>query len=242
MRQLGHAKSYTMRDTNIFDTLIKVNSFPLSHPQIHTLDGSLFNCCFLLVVYMIHLWDGETIWEMDTMDLQVEECHDIELWYSTTHNKFASYAWIDSHYDCLVASYIRMSSMIYELVHFLSKFVVIFLDGIFIHHDHIVHHQLLDNIHMLSIHCHIHAIDKPSHYDIILHRGCIDHIHNTFVCTMNAFAPMNALHTIPYLLDKLHAPWHDQSCRTDSFLHDGHFVCANHCIFECRLCLLFLHV
>ena len=53
---------------------------------------------------------------------------------------------------------------------------------------------------------------------------------------------MNALHTIPYLLDKLHAPCHAQSCRTDSFLHDGHFVCANHCISECRLCLLFLHV
>ena len=52
---------------------------------------------------------------------------------------------------------------------------------------------------------------------------------------------MNALHTIPYLLDKLHAPCHAQSCRTDSFLHDGHFVCANHCISECRLCLLFLH-
>ena len=43
-------------------------------------------------------------------------------------------------------------------------------------------------------------------------------------------------------LDKLHALCHDQSCRTDSFLHDGHFVCANHCISECRLCLLFLHV
>ena len=132
--------------------------------------------------------------------------------------------------------------MIYELVHFLSKFVVIFLDGIFIHHDHNVDHQLHDSLHLLSIHCHIHAIDKPSHYDIILHRGCIDHIHNTFVCAMNAFAPMNALHTIPYLLDKLHAPCHAQSCRTDSFLHDGHFVCANHCISKCRLCLLFLHV
>ena len=53
---------------------------------------------------------------------------------------------------------------------------------------------------------------------------------------------MNALHTIPSLLDKLHAPCHDQSCRTDSFLHDGHLVHANHCISECCLCLLFLHV
>jgi hypothetical protein len=82
----------------------------------------------------------------------------------------------------------------------------------------------------------------PSHYDIILHRGCIDHILNTFVCTMNVFAPMNALHIILYHLDKLHALCHEQSCRTDSYLLDGHFVCANHCISECRLCLLFLHV
>ena len=132
--------------------------------------------------------------------------------------------------------------MIYELVHFLSKFVVIYLDGIFIHHYHIAHHQLHDHILILSIHCHIHAIDKPSHYDIILHRGCIDHIYNTFVCTMIAFPPMNALHLILDQLDKLHALCHDQSCRTDSFLHDGHFVCANHCISKCRLCLLFLHV
>ena len=41
---------------------------------------------------------------------------------------------------------------------------------------------------------------------------------------------------------KLHAPCHDQSCCTNSFLHDGHFVCSNHCISECRLYLLFLHV
>ena len=131
--------------------------------------------------------------------------------------------------------------MIYELVHFISKFVVIYLDGIFIHHDLIAYHQLHDHI-TLSIHYHIHAIDKPSHYDIILHRGCIDHIHNTFVCTMNAFAPMNALHLIPYHLAKLHVLCHEQSCLTDSFLHDGHLVCANHCISKCRLCLLFLHV
>ena len=59
---------------------------------------------------------------------------------------------------------------------------------------------------------------------------------------MNAFAPMNALHIILDHLDKLHALCHDQSCRTDSFLHDGHFVCANHCISKCTLCLLILHV
>ena len=59
---------------------------------------------------------------------------------------------------------------------------------------------------------------------------------------MIAFPPMNALHLILDHLDKLHALCHDQSCRTDSFLHDGHFVCANHCISECRLCLLILHV
>ena len=123
--------------------------------------------------------------------------------------------------------------MIYELVHFLSKFVVIFLDGIFLHHDHIAYHQLHDYIIVLSIHCHIHAIDKPSHYDIILHRGCIDHFHNTFVCTVNAFAPM--MHIILYHLDKLHVLCHEQSCCTN-------FVCANHCISKCTLCLLILHV
>ena len=132
--------------------------------------------------------------------------------------------------------------MIYELVHFLSKFVVIFLDGIFIHHDHIVHHQLHDSLHILSVHCHIHAIDEPSLYDIILHRGCIAHTHNTIVCTMIAFVPMNALHTILDHLDKLHALCHTQSCPTDSFLHNGHFVCPNHCISECCLRLLLLHV
>ena len=59
---------------------------------------------------------------------------------------------------------------------------------------------------------------------------------------MNAFAPTNALHTILYHLDKLHALCHEQSCRTDSCLLDRHLVCANHCISECRLCLLFSHV
>ena len=48
---------------------------------------------------------------------------------------------------------------------------------------------------------------------------------------------MNALHLILYHLAKLHVP-----CHTDSFLHDGHFVCANHCISKCTLCLLILHV
>ena len=191
---------------------------------------------------------------------KLHSCLDIELWYTNTsifvdcahtcharwtyhtHHKFAPYAWIDSHYDCLVASCIPMSSMIYELVHFLSKFVVIFLNGIFIYHDHIVHHQLHDDIHILSIHCYVHAFNAPSHYDIILHRGCIAHTHNTIVCTMIAFVPMNALHTILDHLDKLHALCHELPCRTDSFLHDGHFVCANHCISKCCLCLLFLHV
>ena len=36
--------------------------------------------------------------------------------------------------------------------------------------------------------------------------------------------------------------YHELSCRTDSFLHDGHFVCANHCISKCTLCLFLLHV
>ena len=59
---------------------------------------------------------------------------------------------------------------------------------------------------------------------------------------MNAFSPLNALHLIPYHLAKLHVFCHEHCCRTDSYFLDGHFVCANNCIFECRLCLLFLHV
>jgi len=39
-------KAYMMRNTNIFDILIKVNSFPLSHSQICILDGPYFHCCF----------------------------------------------------------------------------------------------------------------------------------------------------------------------------------------------------
>ena len=53
---------------------------------------------------------------------------------------------------------------------------------------------------------------------------------------------MNALHLIPYHLAKLHVLCHEQPCLADSFLHDGHLACANHCISKCRLCLLFLHV
>jgi hypothetical protein len=94
----------------------------------------------------------------------------------------------------------------------------------------------------LSTNYHVHAFDTPSHYDIILHNGCLDHIHNTFVCTMNEFAPMNALHIMLYHLAKLHVPCHEQSCRTDSSLLDGYLMCANHCISKCPLCLLILYV
>ena len=193
-RHIGHVKVYTIRTTNMFKNILKVNSFPLSHSLIRILDGPFFHCCFLLLVYMLHILDGGPTLEIGSMDLHIEErsdlldapsslhsCHDIEYWYSNTsifgdcahtcharwtyhtHDKFASYAWIDSHYDCLVASCITMSSMIYELVHFLSKFVVIYLDGIFIHHDRIAHHQLHDHILILSTHYHVHAFYKPSH-------------------------------------------------------------------------------
>ena len=37
-------------------------------------------------------------------------------------------------------------------------------------------------------------------------------------------------------------PCHTQSCRTDSYLLHGHFVCANYCISKCTLCLLILHI
>ena len=50
MTQFGHVKAYTMCNTNICENLVKVNSFPLSHPQIRILDGSFFHCCFLLLV------------------------------------------------------------------------------------------------------------------------------------------------------------------------------------------------
>ena len=97
MRQLGHAKAYMMRDTNIFTILVKVYSFSLCHPKIRILDGSLFHCCFLLVVYMIHLANGGATLEIGSMDLHSEErlhlldapsefhsCHGIEHWYTTT--------------------------------------------------------------------------------------------------------------------------------------------------------------
>jgi hypothetical protein len=97
MKHLGHVKAYIMHNTNIFDILIKVNSFPWSHPQICILDGSLFHCCLLLVVYMIYLANGGATLEIGSMDLHIEErshlldapsnlhsCHDIEHWYTNT--------------------------------------------------------------------------------------------------------------------------------------------------------------
>ena len=77
MRQFGHVKAYTMCNTNICENLLKVNSFPLSHPHIRILDGPFFHCCLLLLVYMIHLLDGGTTLEMDSMDLQIEERSDL---------------------------------------------------------------------------------------------------------------------------------------------------------------------
>ena len=59
MRHIGYVKAHMMCDTNIFNILIKVNSFSLSHPQIRILDGSLFHCCFLLVVYIFIYWMEE---------------------------------------------------------------------------------------------------------------------------------------------------------------------------------------
>ena len=80
-----------------FNILIKVNSFPLSHPQICILDGPLFHCFFLLVVYMVHLANGGATLKIGSMDLRIEErsdlldapsnlhsCHDIKHWYTNT--------------------------------------------------------------------------------------------------------------------------------------------------------------
>ena len=94
---IGQVKTYMMHNTNIFNILIKVNSFPLSHSQISILDGSFFHCCLLLLVYMIHLLDGGPTLEIESMDLHIEErsdlleapsnlhsCQDIEHWYTNT--------------------------------------------------------------------------------------------------------------------------------------------------------------
>ena len=68
-RHICYVKAYMMCNTNIFDILIKVNSFPLSHPQLRILDGSFFHCCLLLPVYMLHLLDGGATLEMGPLDL-----------------------------------------------------------------------------------------------------------------------------------------------------------------------------
>ena len=77
MRHIGYVKAYMMCNTNIFDILIKVSSFPLSHSQICILHGSFFHCCFLLVVYIIHLADGGATLEIGSMDLHIEERSDL---------------------------------------------------------------------------------------------------------------------------------------------------------------------
>ena len=94
-RHFGYVKAYKMRNYIILETLLKVNSFSLSHPQMRISDGSLFHCCFLLIVYMIHLVNGGATLEIGYMDLHIEErshlldapsvfhpCLDIELWYT----------------------------------------------------------------------------------------------------------------------------------------------------------------
>ena len=73
MRHIGHGKPYTMSDTNIFGNIHKVNSFPLSHLHMRILNGPHFHCCFLLLVYMIHLMDGGATLEIGSMEHQVEE-------------------------------------------------------------------------------------------------------------------------------------------------------------------------
>ena len=77
MRHIGYVKAHMMCDTNIFNILIKVNSFSLRHPQIRILYGSFFHCCFLLVIYMIHLANGGATLEIGSMDLHIEERSDL---------------------------------------------------------------------------------------------------------------------------------------------------------------------
>ena len=57
-RHIGYVKAYKMCNSIILEKFLKVNSFPLSHSQICILDGPYFHCCFLLLVYMIHILDG----------------------------------------------------------------------------------------------------------------------------------------------------------------------------------------
>ena len=76
-RHIGYVKAYKMRNYIILVTLLKVNSFSLSHPQLRILDGSLFHCCFLLVVYMIHLVNGGATLMIGSMDLHIEERSDL---------------------------------------------------------------------------------------------------------------------------------------------------------------------
>ena len=70
-RHIGYVKAYKMCNSIILEKLLKVTSFPLSHSHICILDGSFFHCCFLLIVYMIHILDGGPTLEMDPMDFQV---------------------------------------------------------------------------------------------------------------------------------------------------------------------------
>ena len=69
-RHFGYEKAYSMRNYIILEKLLKVNSFPLSHPQIRIWDGSLFHCCFLLVAYIIHLVNGGATLEIGYMDFR----------------------------------------------------------------------------------------------------------------------------------------------------------------------------
>jgi hypothetical protein len=77
MKHMGHAKTYMMRDTNFFENIVKVSSFPLSHPHMHISNGPYFHCCFILLVYMIHLLDGGTTLKLGFADLEVEERSDL---------------------------------------------------------------------------------------------------------------------------------------------------------------------
>ena len=88
MHHAHHKKAYSMRNYIILEKLLKVNSFPLSHPQIRIWDGSLFHCCFLLVVYMIHLVNGGATFEIGYMDLHIEERR--TYWMHLRHSTHAS--------------------------------------------------------------------------------------------------------------------------------------------------------
>ena len=120
--------------------------------------------------------------------------------------------------------------MIYELVHSLSKFVVIYLDGIFIHNDHIAHHQLHD--HILTL--------RPITMFMLL----INHHIMTSFCTMVEFVALCTMLITPWILcipfyiiliSFMHFVTNNLAARTHIYFMDT--LCALTIVFPSVLCV-----